>query len=771
MLIFFRIGLLRAIWQGLGRAKVGYFSLAIGLLFILFGVHIPIFFFCGLIAVFRGRGELKVKHANWVCFGFFLGLMSVFFELMAYSIDPSVDLFSIEPKARYVYMFSFLFSILSIYTFVYNVFRNNFQLALNIGFGIIVAGSVINFLTMSGLFFVINTIFILMIVIVLFITFAIYNKAKMDSGNWYSYGKGDIERDDENKKAEFSKWERGRVNISGFIAAFLALIAIILIFVELYSCGWYYTSAEITEGDYSIEMGNEYGLSEAKYYMKDNEDYEEEEYKYANEKIADEFDIVEILLIISIVFASLFLLAAILAGLRLLPGLIPLIVGIVAVIMIVSGPFYMIFNLPDAFAEDFMEDDYEGDDSSEEDFDGPHKSFWGSDSESEGELVVEISWGPYWCWYLSLAIGGLVFIGSYSCRRIKRYEGGWADDDYRKESVEYDDEDEDDEELDVLERLRRKQRKEREKLAERERRKSEEEVSRTMAGRENSTTGSRKCSKCGVLLIPNDATFCQICGTDQNRPASTIPNSLDMHDKALGELKTKNKCAGCGKLIDPPLIFCLNCVMNFEKDATGDTSPPLSGSSGMRPLDDPMAPTITSTYGGTPLEHPASGRYASARSISDIPITPQRYVQPGSITTEPVSSVTEVQKRPIATTSPMGQGQRTTRSTSVPTSTPPPHIETLPIVSSPLHVETPEQVPHPQKVKELSAPLPSLEKPSQSPTVPQPVTPVLFSQLPSSKLISIDCPQCMKNYMAQVSLIPSMVNCPFCNWEKIINTL
>lgn len=775
-IFFFRLGLLRAIWRGLARAKVGYLALAIGLLFALVGIHIPLIFFCGLIAVFRGRGELKVKHANWVCFGFFLGLLAVFFDLIAYSIDPSIDLFSKQPKARYVLMISLLLSHLSIYTFVYNVFPKKMKLALNIVFGIVLIGSVINFLTMSGLFFVINMLFGLLIVIVLFVTFAIYNRAKMDSGDWYSYGKGDIERDDENKKAEFSKWERGRVNISGFIAAFLALIAIILIFVELYSIGWYYFSVDITEDDHNFEMGIEYGLSEAKVYQRDDEDYEEEELKYLDEKIGDEFEIVEILLIISLVFVSLFLLAAILAGFRLLPGIVPLIVGMVAVIMILSGPLYMIFNIPDAFAEDFTEDDYEEEDyveedSSEEDFDGPHKNFWGSDSQSAQGISVESSWGPDWCWYLSLAIAVLISIGSYSCRRIKRYEGGWDEDDHREGSVEYDEEDEDDdEEMDVLERLRRKQRKEQKRTVEKDLKKLKEDIFPT---REVPITGSRTCYKCGILLIPNDAAFCQICGANQDRPAGTPPASLDMHGEALKALKTKNKCASCGEMIDPPLVFCFKCVTELTKESSEDESSALSsGISKGSPLANIISPAVPSPLRPTPITPPSSGRYVSAQHMSNISITPPRYGRAELVRPKPPISVMEDRKTPIATISPIAQEHGRRRSTPVPFSTTSPHNETLPVAPAPATIETPKYISHPQNIPELSTRSASLKKPSLPPS---PIHQNEISSpprgLPTTKLITIDCLKCTKTYMAEVSVVPSMVNCPFCNEEKIIDTL
>ena len=416
----------------------------------------------------------------------------------------------------------------------------------------------------------------------------------------------------------------GRVDINGFIAAGIALIAIIILFIAMFSNSWYNWEIDHTieykSGYYSFPdnpivketMEFNFGLSEAEFSedegrfgtrtvsreyddMKDDDDMDD---------MIDAFGLVKILLIVGIVLAFIFLVLSILSGLRLIPGRIASITGIICFLAIIIGPITLIFNLPDAMRPfaDVFDDDLGL-------WDMPAYGFWGSDTESHefrneyeyedmGTTGVSVflitpndSWGPGWPWYLSLGMGVMILFGTFMCSSITRRDYKWDEDDPGDEYVEYDEEDGDDEELNVLEKLQRKQQKERESRRAPARVIPERSLGISPVSDERI---GNKCVKCGAALVDPKSVFCPYCGTDQNSKEQ-VSASVQM-----------NRCIDCGSPVQPPLIFCDPCVMKQNQ----------------------------ATIPSDPASQPITGRYVQQQQASNIIVTQQRYAP---VPTQPAS--------------------------------------------------------------------------------------------------------------------------------------
>ena len=95
----------------------------------------------------------------------------------------------------------------------------------------------------------------------------------------------------------------------------------------------------------------------------------------------------------------------------------------------------------------------------------------------------------------------------------------------------------------------------------------------------------KRCIRCDGSLIDPNSVFCPYCGTDQTikeNTATPIP---------------MNRCLDCGSPVEPPLIFCDQCVMK-QNQASLPSDPALQ---------------------------PITGRYVHQQQVSNIPVTQQRY--------------------------------------------------------------------------------------------------------------------------------------------------
>ena len=228
-----------------------------------------------------------------------------------------------------------------------------------------------------------------------------------------------------------------RVRVRGIVAGVAGIIFGILLIVTLLGIGWYYWYFDISAEDETVEMDFEYGLSSSRMEMKvggysrsavaDNEDG-------ADTNTKDVFDIVYLSVLFGIIVAFAFGVLAILAGIRLVPGWIPFLLGIASAILVIIAPIYMMSALPGAMKNDWNKSMDEGMDQGMDEWvpslidRGPKDSFWGSDSTdtevdtgfSQEDVHIDYSWGPYWCWYMTMVIGIMLFIGAVMCIGIKK---------------------------------------------------------------------------------------------------------------------------------------------------------------------------------------------------------------------------------------------------------------------------------------------------------------------------------------------------------------
>lgn len=158
-------------------ASIGYLFLGVFCMLIQLSIWSDLFLFVGLIAIFRGRGGLSLRHANWVMIGFVVGMISFLASLLAVTRDPNVISDPQRNTALYILAFSTVSYIAAIYFLVYNVYPRRVQLTLNIGFGIIITGSAVNLLLLPGSMCIIASSLNFLVAVILIITAGIYKKA------------------------------------------------------------------------------------------------------------------------------------------------------------------------------------------------------------------------------------------------------------------------------------------------------------------------------------------------------------------------------------------------------------------------------------------------------------------------------------------------------------------------------------------------------------------------------------------------------------------
>jgi len=224
----------------------------------------------------------------------------------------------------------------------------------------------------------------------------------------------------------------GRVKTRGLIAGISGVIAGILLIICFISTGWFYWSIEMSDDRQDAEITMNLGLSEVEAEIEgrsQTSDYGEDD----ETKTTKVFDLVWIFVLIGMIMAFAFGILGILAGVRLVPGWIPLILGLISAMTILAGPIYMMTALPAAMAEDIDSGiDEESDALGMEYFyqmfdEGPWDSFWGSGSSdtevdvgySQEDIHIDQSWGPNWCWYLTIFFGLTVLVSGFMCAGIK----------------------------------------------------------------------------------------------------------------------------------------------------------------------------------------------------------------------------------------------------------------------------------------------------------------------------------------------------------------
>ena len=241
-------------------------------------------------------------------------------------------------------------------------------------------------------------------------------------------------------------------------------------------------------------------------------------------------------------------------------------------------------SLPDDDTDDTIEDDDTDEDDTieEEEEDDDDGKFPGDDDSSangNGDLDENktLSSRIPWLW-LVIGVGVMVFIGIIVTIIRRRSYDEWDD-----EEEDYDEKDDEEDDFNVLERLKKKQQK--------------KHVTKELPDANKNNNASilshkapphkqqKKCLKCNAILVPSDAIFCTNCGANQSQNNSALAPAQ------------MNGCMDCGSPVQPPLIFCDQCVM---KQTQG-------------------------TIQSTPYQQSVTGQYVHQQQVSNISVTQPRY--------------------------------------------------------------------------------------------------------------------------------------------------
>ena len=193
-----------------------------------------------------------------------------------------------------------------------------------------------------------------------------------------------------------------KVNVRGIIGACIPAISIILIFIAMFSNGWYtgeYEESETYYGEvyrYKIDLAAGLTEGEATYSSDGESETETEDLEGDMEDVGT---LTLVFLIISLIIIFGYIAVGIVASFRLIPGFVPLIVGLVAAACLIFIVIYYPIAFPNACKDEGMPD----------------------------ELLDELS--PGWAYFLT--IGALVFLlpGPFMFIGIKRVK--------RRRSQEY----------------------------------------------------------------------------------------------------------------------------------------------------------------------------------------------------------------------------------------------------------------------------------------------------------------------------------------------
>ena len=224
-----------------------------------------------------------------------------------------------------------------------------------------------------------------------------------------------------------------RVKTRGLIAGISGVLAGILLIICFMSIGWFYWSIDISAEGENVDMTTNFGLSEGEVEiegMSETSDYDDGD----GSESTRVFDLVWVLVLISMILAFAFGTLGILAGVKLVSGWIPLLLGMITAMTVLAGPIYLMTSLPDAMQEDIDRGIDEGGGGIDIDYvfqvfdEGPWDSFWGSGSSdtemdmgyTRGDVHVDHSWGPNWCWYLTIFLGLVFLVSGFMCIGIKR---------------------------------------------------------------------------------------------------------------------------------------------------------------------------------------------------------------------------------------------------------------------------------------------------------------------------------------------------------------
>jgi hypothetical protein len=142
--------------------------------------------------------------------------------------------------------------------------------------------------------------------------------------------------------------------------------------------------------------------------------------------LTEMYNIVFYLVIAGVVLGMITVLVGFLTSFRFVPGWATMLLGIMAAGLIVAGPAYLLYASPRAWQDGNEEQEVVPLGSS-----GPFTDFWGEQtSDVEDDMWYYTSWGPGWAWYVTLVIGTLLLIFSFTFLGLK--SGAEEPDYYRR---------------------------------------------------------------------------------------------------------------------------------------------------------------------------------------------------------------------------------------------------------------------------------------------------------------------------------------------------
>ena len=194
----------------------------------------------------------------------------------------------------------------------------------------------------------------------------------------------------------------------------LAMAAIALMVLASFVCSWWnyeYVSENRDNGDYD-KSGSSWGLTEQTYYSESEEDgrkskeestteYSDSEFEKETENTVKTFRIVQYLAYGAIAVGIILLVFIALPATDTFKFKKETVISValLAAFFCFVAPVFLMFQLPVAFEHDFTE---EGADDSE---DSPLNSFWGSNSEPDGDTTHDANWGGSLGWFLFVTAG------------------------------------------------------------------------------------------------------------------------------------------------------------------------------------------------------------------------------------------------------------------------------------------------------------------------------------------------------------------------------
>lgn len=184
------------------------------------------------------------------------------------------------------------------------------------------------------------------------------------------------------------------------IGGILAVVALVLIVVAMFTMPWYNVHTERTIQDQTMETDMDYHTDHLE--VSSSESDETEEIDYDNESIPDDSEVVntfettEMMGFGGIVGALLAMIGAFAVAAAKLNQKIGAVLVVIGLVIAMAAPLYLMMQLPGAFDEDEEHSDDKG----------PHESFFGSKSEED----YEESWGPTTGWYMALVSGILLIV-------------------------------------------------------------------------------------------------------------------------------------------------------------------------------------------------------------------------------------------------------------------------------------------------------------------------------------------------------------------------